>query len=169
MATTQWLQRDQTLPFSAKGVACKTMSQHTYQSKHVLLVGLKVSAVRKGHTFHPPPQPPASSVWKMYAEVEQNRVAILLQIPHHFCNNSADSLLLFLTSPSLSRGRTLNSNLFSAAIAHAKSAESIRRKKTDQNTAPEGLISSCSVSFHFYTYTAGSGLCSTSKTTHKHR
>ena len=80
-----------------------------------------------------------------------NKAFSLLQIPHHFCNNSADSLLLFLTSPSLSRGRTLNSNLVSAAIAHAVSAESIRKKKTDQNTAPEGLISSCSVSFSSYT------------------
>ena len=53
--------------------ACESsVSQHTYQSKHVLLVGLEVSAVREGHTFHPPPQPPASSAWKMYRKCMEN-------------------------------------------------------------------------------------------------
>ena len=32
VATTRWLQRDQTLPLSAKGVACKTNEEHCYSS-----------------------------------------------------------------------------------------------------------------------------------------
>ena len=47
-------------------------SQHMYQGKHVLLVGLEVSAVREGHTFHPPPQPPASSAWKVCGKCVEN-------------------------------------------------------------------------------------------------
>jgi len=32
VGTTQWLQRDQTLPLSAKGVACETIAVHDHGS-----------------------------------------------------------------------------------------------------------------------------------------
>ena len=53
MATTQWLQRDQTLPLSAKGVACETRERHhevlcAYWSFHTWMAHWKV-------TLSPPP------------------------------------------------------------------------------------------------------------------
>ena len=35
VATTQWLQHDQTLPLSAEGVACETTCVNGYQSNFV--------------------------------------------------------------------------------------------------------------------------------------
>ena len=37
VATTQWLQRDQTLPLSAKGVACETMQSHDRKPMYKVL------------------------------------------------------------------------------------------------------------------------------------